>query len=148
MRRDLAGRADRILLLQPLVPDLLVIDATFGRGFVSLIPAFTPEDEDSARAVVASLVQRGCIEVCFVGPRAEVTHDEIDSVVEDLGAINVVTTWDTDVTEGVEYFLKWAGGGALQLLGLVAGHDPVRRPLLTMASGLGIKSSGEPTRQV
>lgn len=135
--------ADRLLQVLSLTADFAMSDSKFDRGFVALIPAFTREDEDVARAVVPSLVRGGCIEVCCVGPRAEVVHDEIDCVVEDLSALHVVTTWDEHVAEGVEYFLQWAGGGAMQLLGLVAGHETVRRPLITMASAWGIKSVGE-----
>jgi hypothetical protein len=62
----------------------------------------------------------GCIEFCCVGPQAEQLHDSLDGIVEERGALEVVTTWHTDYSEACEYFLFAAGGKPPTLLALIS----------------------------
>ncbi len=90
--------------------------------FVTLLPAFSDKDRERAVAVTLSLIFLGAVEFCCVGPEAEQLHDALDEAVEDIGALDVVTTWDQQITEGCEYFLYAAGGRETTLLALVLTH--------------------------
>jgi hypothetical protein len=87
--------------------------------FAAMLASFAAEDVQLAERVVPQLVRLGCIEICCVGPESERTHDAVDCIVEDMGAIGVVTTWDDDVIEGCNYFVETAGGQTSNLLALV-----------------------------
>lgn len=103
--------------------------------FAAMLPAFDRHDRDASTAVVAHLVDLGCIEFCCVGPEAEALHDAIiDWVIEDKNALHVVTTWHDNQTEGGEYFLYAAGGRPPVLLGLVADHPELVAVLQRVAS--------------
>jgi hypothetical protein len=57
-----------------------------------MLPALEEADTRLAALVVPDLVRMGCPEMCCVGPLGETVHDLVDDVVEDLGALQVVTT--------------------------------------------------------
>jgi len=66
-----------------------------------------------------TVIEKGCVEFCCVGPEAEQLHDSLDWIVEEKGALEVVTTWHTDDADACEYFIHAAGGGSPSLLALV-----------------------------
>lgn len=90
--------------------------------FVVLVPAFNSAEREKVVAVTSNLVDLGCKEFCCVGPEAEPLHDAIDAIVEDSGALEIVTTWYTDGNDACEYFLFAAGAAKLTLLALVSEH--------------------------
>lgn len=102
-------------LVQPLSDSL-------SQPFVTLLPAFDEGERKQAQAITGPLVNRGCVEFCCVGPEAEQLHDSIDEIVEERGALAVVTTWHTDFSDACEHFLFAAGGRSPTLLALVASH--------------------------
>lgn len=110
---------DRTLLFGSLVQPL---SDSLSRPFVTLLPAFDEVERKQAQAIVGPLVDRGCVEICCLGPQAEQLHDSIDQIVEERGALAIVTTWHTDYSDGCEYFLFAAGGRAPTLLALVSSH--------------------------
>ena len=81
-------------------------------------------------------MDRGCVEFCCVGPQAELLHDALDEVLEERGALEVVTTWHTDDSDAAEYFLFAAGSKLPTLLALVAAH-PELVALLEQEAGSG-----------
>lgn len=91
-------------------------------SFVALLSAFDAADLRHAEVIAGRLLARGCLEFCCVGPAAEQLHDLLDGLVEDLGAFDVVTTWEVDPIEACEYFLFAAAGKPSTLLALVAAH--------------------------
>jgi hypothetical protein len=99
-----------------------------------MLPAYD-EDLDASAAIAADLVDLGCAEICCVGPRAEELHDSIDGIVEDKGALHVVTTWHVGLEEGSEYFVDAAAGRPFLLMGLVADHPDLAAALRRMAFG-------------
>jgi hypothetical protein len=105
------------------------IDYPLRRPFVLLVPAYDEEEKQQVEAVAEGLVELGCVEFCFVGPRAEEFHDFIDQIVESKGAFEVVTTWHTDVSDACDYFLFAAGGRSATLLALVCRHRDLLEPL-------------------
>ncbi|PPK76058.1 hypothetical protein B0F87_104148 [Methylobacter tundripaludum] len=90
--------------------------------FSVLLPASNETECLEAGKFIPTLLEMGCMEFCCVGSESEFLHDEIDSIIEDRGAFEVVTTYDVDEVEGCEYFLFAAGGGANSLLALVSEH--------------------------
>ncbi len=90
-------------------------------SFAALLPAADTEAPEGLASWIAVLVQRGCVEICCVGAHAEALHDIIDDAVEDLGRVDVVTTWDTSVAEGCDYFVNLAAGGRSSLVAFTAG---------------------------
>jgi hypothetical protein len=88
----------------------------------------SPRALDEVRSVISAvllatdLVRMGCAEICCVGPNAEAVHDRVDEVVEDAGALSVVTTWHVDMREGCTYFVSAAAGRPRWLLAVV-GED-------------------------
>ena len=88
-----------------------------------LLPAFHEQERDRAYAAVQLLPPLAVVEICCLGPEAELLHDKIDAHLEDQMLINVVTTWHTDWEDGKFYFLSLAGGGdELTLIAAVADH--------------------------
>jgi len=57
-----------------------------------------------------------------VGPAAELLHDALDDIIENDGALSVVTTWHTDEKDACEYFLFAAGGAVKSLVALISLH--------------------------
>jgi len=88
--------------------------------FVAMLPAAEESDARGAASLAGDLVRMGCVEICCVGPNAETVHDSVDEVVEDLGALDVVTTWHVDMDEGCQYFISTAGGRPGWLLAILA----------------------------
>jgi hypothetical protein len=97
-------------------------DYSVCRPFAALVPAFDPGERQQVEAMTGTLVDLGCREFCCVGPQAEQLHDSIDGIIEDRGAIELVTTWHTDYSDACEYFLFAAGGRPPSLLALVSAH--------------------------
>jgi hypothetical protein len=102
-------------------PDELLPDELTA-PFIVLVPAFDRDERDAVERGADDLLERGCVELCCVGPESEALHDALDSTLEDRGFLHVVTTWHTDATDACEYFLFAAGGGRAPLLALVARH--------------------------
>lgn len=90
--------------------------------FAVLLPAFSEAERREVEKLFGAILDRGCIEACCVGPESEGLHDTLDQVIEDRGALDVVTTWHTDLTEACEYFVIVAGGGLRSLLVLTTSH--------------------------
>ena len=62
-------------------------NASLGQPFVTLLPAFDEAERRRAEATAGLLMDRGCVELCCVGPEAEQLHDSIDGIVEKMGAL-------------------------------------------------------------
>jgi hypothetical protein len=90
--------------------------------FAVLVPAYSQAECGQIEAMVGILVDMGCIEFSCVGTEGERLHDALDWVIEDNGALDVVTTWHTNEAEACEYFLFAAGGVAPNLLAMVSDH--------------------------
>lgn len=99
------------------------IEATADRSiqapFVTLLPAYAASERQKAAGLTKKLIEIGCIEFCCVGPEAELLHDALDEIIEAEGALEVVTTWTEDPTEGCDYFLHAAGAARVNLLALI-----------------------------
>lgn len=93
--------------------------------FVVLIPAFTVEECAAAARAAPALVSSGCVEMCCVGTRSAVLHDLLDDVIEDMGALHVVTTGHEAEDDACDYFMFAAGGAATSLFALVLSHPPL-----------------------
>ncbi len=102
-----------------------VVHQSLRSPFATLLPAYDEAERRKAELIVGSLVDLGCVEFCCVGPEAEQLHDSIDWIIEDRGALGVVTTAHTDYTEACEYFVFAAAGKPPVLLGLVSSHPEV-----------------------
>jgi hypothetical protein len=95
----------------------------------ALLPAYSAQESVYALSLVEGLARSGCVELCCIGPEAELLHDQIDEVLEGRGMIDVVTTFHTDEIDGCEYFLFAANGAAGNLLALIEGHPALLRTL-------------------
>lgn len=93
-------------------------------AFAALVPAFSPSERREIEGMVPDLLERGCAQLCCVGPEAELLHDAIDDLLEERGALAVVTTWHGDLADAREYFLYAVG--ELDLLALVARHPELK----------------------
>jgi len=60
----------------------------------------------------------------------------VDDVVEDAGALSVVTTWHLDLNEGCEYFLFAAGGQPRWLLAVVGEQGELAGLLRSMVRAI------------
>ena len=96
-----------------------IADHSIQPPFVALLPAYSAPERQQAAGLTKELINFGCVEFCCVGPEAELLHDALDEIIEADGALEVVTTWIEDPTEGSEYFLHAAAGGRANLLALV-----------------------------
>lgn len=123
----------RTLLVHSVHEPVANIGALLSKGFAAMVAAFGSESRKAAEAIVGDLIDRGCVEICCVGPEGEALHDAIDWVVEDKEALEVVTTWHVDETEGCEYFLHVAGGKPSCLLALVGDQLQLISTLQRMA---------------
>ena len=99
------------------------IDHSFRQPFAALVPAFNEKERQKVGAIVDTLLDEGCIELCCVGPQAEQLHDSLDGIVEARGMLDVVTTWHSDYADACEYFLFAAGRKPPTLLALIAPHS-------------------------
>jgi hypothetical protein len=123
-----SGRTLRVTALEAPPP------ASRSRGpFVALLPAFDVSERERSEILASLLLQLGCIEICCVGRDAELLHDTLDGMLEERGALDVVTTWHAGEAEAVEYFLFAAGGGAATLLALTAEHPALTTLLNSQA---------------
>jgi hypothetical protein len=104
--------------------------------FVALVPASNESERQQVEASTGALVDAGCVEICCVGCDAEVLHDAIDWIVEERGALEVVTTWDVDEREGCEYFLQTAAGASLPLLALILEHPALTAQIERIVASL------------
>ena len=95
------------------------VDFDLPRPFVALLPAASAADSTLAEAIIGPLIELGCIEVCCVGPNAELMHDRLDIVVETAGRLEIITTWFGDEHRASEYMLFAAGGGTASILAMV-----------------------------
>ncbi|ASF45589.1 hypothetical protein [Methylovulum psychrotolerans] len=112
--------------------DGLLININISSPFAVLLPAANKTECLEAEKLIVTLLKMGCIEFCCVGLESEFLHDEIDNIIEDNRAFDVVTTYDLDEVEGCEYFLFAAGGGIKSLLALVSGHPNLLNELQSM----------------
>jgi hypothetical protein len=124
-----------LAILSPV--DLEEIGRVVSAPFAAMVPAVGDSDVDDAALLAANLARIGCAEICCVGPRAEVVHDRVDDVVEDVGASSVVTTWHLDSSEGCEYFLFTAAGRPSWLLAAVEGREELTKLLRAMVRAAG-----------
>lgn len=108
---------------------------SIGRPFVVLVPAFNAGERRSVEEMVGILVDLGCVEFCCVGPEAELLHDSIDGIVEEKGALDVVTTWHENHADACEYFLLAAGGKPPALLALISSHSELAARLEEQMKG-------------
>jgi len=105
--------------------------------FVTLLPAYSPEEAAIALQAANALLDDGCKEFCCVGPESEWLEDELDHLIEDRDRPDVATTAFTNEAEACEYLLFAAGGGRSDvLLALVADHPSLLQRLRTEASML------------
>ncbi|MGH8019862.1 MAG: hypothetical protein ACREIA_16605 [Opitutaceae bacterium] len=102
-----------------LAPFTKTADFDLPRPFVALLPASNAADCRLAEQIIAALIVLGCIEVCCVGPTAELMHNQLDVIIETSGSLDVVTTWFNNERDACEYVLFAAGGGNSSLLALV-----------------------------
>jgi len=116
-RLNLSGKRKLVFLSLDQSPSI-----SLSQPFATLFPAFDEVERRQAEAMARILMAQGCVEFCCVGPEAELLHDSIDEIVEQKGALDVVTTWHTDYSDASEYFLFAAGGKPPTLLALVASH--------------------------
>ena len=98
------------------------VDHSIQRPFATLIPAASAFPRQRAEELTKELISLGCLEFCCVGPEAELLHDGIDAIIEDEGALDVVTTSFEDPSEASEYFLHAVATGQANLLALIRGH--------------------------
>lgn len=124
--------ARSLAILSPTALD--EVRAAVSAPFAAMVPAVEDTDVPNAVLLAADLVRMGCAEICCVGARAEVVHDLVDEVVEDAGALGVVTTWHQDVNEGCEYFIFTAGGRPRWLLAAVEGRAELTTLLRSMVT--------------
>lgn len=106
-----------------LLSDVLSIEKK--EEFVALVPAFDRKDIDKVVNAVGRMIERGCMEICCVGEKAELMHEELDGLIEEKGFLHVVTTWHVDPREGCEYFLYGAGGQSYALYGFVSDRKDI-----------------------
>lgn len=124
--RSLALAGNRELIISSLGA---LPDHPLQRPFVTLLPAFNTAERQEAEAMTEGLIDLGCIEICCIGPEAEQLHDALDEVIEQKGALEVVTTWHEDSTDACEYFLRAAAGGRAALLALISSHPELQAAL-------------------
>lgn len=86
--------------------------------FPVMLPAFNGMERSVAEGIAAGLIGHGCREFCCVGQEAEQLHDSIDWIIEDMQALDIVTTWHQDIVEACEYFVFAAGIGATYRIAL------------------------------
>ena len=113
----------------------VAVPAFIPRPFAALLPAYDPGECAQVVKLSRDLVAAGCVELCCVGPQAESLHDSLDGVIEEMGAITVVTSWDTDELEACEYFFFAAGGLPPVLLALISDHPNLVAILGRAANG-------------
>jgi hypothetical protein len=131
----------RVLLLANMASTLDSDMLTRAGAFVTLFPAYTPEESNEAVERSALLMQLGCKEFCCAGPGADLLHDRLDALLEDAGELEVVTTAILDEEEACEYFVLAADGGeAKALLALVSDH-PALEGLLRREMADAVNSS-------
>lgn len=97
--------------------------------FAALVAAFNRAEVTEAESLAPRLLDAGCVEICCVGSEAEAAHDAIDAVIEDREAVDVLTTFDADVSEGCAYFLDLSGGECARLIAVVGDHPEVEAEL-------------------
>ncbi len=130
MSEQLAFRGRTLAILSPTALD--EVRAALSLPFAAMVPAVEDSDTRNAALLATDLVRMGCAEICCVGPRAEIVHDLVDEVVEDAGALSVVTTWHRDLNEGCEYFLFTAGKRPHWVLAAVEGRTELTNLLRSM----------------
>lgn len=86
--------------------------------FAILLWISNQDDIDKALVLSKDLLSLGCVDFSCLGFQAEKLNDQLDEILEDLGALSVVTTWYEDSNEGCEYFLFAAGAQKLHLVAL------------------------------
>ena len=101
---------------------------------VALLRAEERWDPAPLERLVVALLERGCIQFCCVGARAEEVHDAIDWIVEERDRLEIVTTWHAERVEAVDYVRCTAGLAGANVLALVEG-DPTLVELLAPAHG-------------
>ena len=106
------------------------------RPVAALLPAYRDQDVATAMEVVAELVENGCLELCFAGPKAEFLHDRVDALLEGRGWAKVVTTFHPDEDDACEYFLYAANAASGNLLALVASSPMLRAALQAEVNSL------------
>ena len=97
--------------------------------FTTLMPAFDAAERSVMEALALGLVAQGCEGFCCVGPEAELLHDGLDSIVEDAGALHVLTTGYTDEAEAIEYLL-FSGGGTHSMIAMIGSHSELSARLI------------------
>lgn len=70
-----------------------------------LFDADRSDDIGSLLALARQYLTDGCVSISCLGDAAEELHDELDSVVEDYEASDVVTTWHSTLGDACEYLM-------------------------------------------
>lgn len=104
--------------------------------FVALLPAYTAAECAAAADIIPALIKARCVEICCVGERAELLHDQLDDIVEDMEAVHVVTTFHAGEDDASEYFMFAAGAAAACLLAFVSPHPSLVARLRALAEGM------------
>lgn len=130
-------RDGRALLLASRHTSVATVGEFLSAPFAAMVPAFGVEDQSAAEAVMGAFVDRGCVEICCVGPDAESLHDGIDSIIEDKKYFDIVTTWHEDQYEAAEYFVLAAGGKSPMLVAFVQEQPQLAALLRTVATEAG-----------
>lgn len=112
--------------------------------FVVLLPAYNAAERHRAETSITALLRLGCVEICCIGPEAEVLHDALDAIIETEGVLDVATTWIEEESEGCDYFLHAAAGGCTDLLAYVEGHPSLQ---VRLVSGTAVAPS-DPTQDM
>lgn len=123
-------------------PNRVVIVETAGlklpleitKPFVMLVPAYDLVERKQIEAIVISLINLGCIEICCVGPEATALHEALDTIMIDCNAEHVITTSDIAEAEVIDYFLWTAGENPSSLLALVSSHPELITAIETAVS--------------
>src|SRR4051812_42436143 len=67
-------------------------DLSISPPFVALVPSYSAPERRAVEAIAKELIRIGCVEFCCVGPEAELVHDALDQIIEDVGTLEVATT--------------------------------------------------------
>lgn len=100
--------------------------------FGVLLPAYNKKERQKCEQICIDLVEIECMEFCCIGSEAEILHDSLDYIIEDINALDIVTTYDFDENEACEYFLFGMGAGTYSLLALVEEHESIVNLLITL----------------
>lgn len=125
----------RFLILESSFPLSVETKKKLSKPFNLLVAASDFSDASSFNSIILrEMIELGCREICCVGKNSESLHDSIDSIIEDIEAFEVVTTWHTDIEEGVDYFIRFAGGRPNCLLAITDNDENITSAILESIS--------------